>query len=130
MFTSGDTEVAAGQVWTDASGKCDPYLQQAYSELYKGFEGEALKNITRTLYGNVPAYTSYINPRTLGGASVSEPTQHPLWERSSAGSVAITNAVPNVGRPARRSCGLRRRRTASPTERWCSSSASWGYRTT
>ncbi len=95
----GDTEVAGGQVWTDASGKCDGYLQQAYSELYKGFEGESLTNIKRTLYGNIPAFTSYIKPATLGAVSVSEPTQHPLWERDSAGSVAITGAVPNVATP-------------------------------
>lgn len=95
----GDTEVAAGQVWTDASGKCDPYLQQAYSELYKGFEGGALKNITRTLYGNLPAYTSYLKPSTLGATNLSEPTVKPLWERDSAGSVAITGAAPNVAIP-------------------------------
>jgi hypothetical protein len=95
----GDTEVAAGQVWTDASGKCDGYLQQAYSELYKGFEGGALKNITRTVYGNLPAYTSYISPVTLGVLNLSEPTVKPLWERDSAGSVAITNAVPNTATP-------------------------------
>jgi hypothetical protein len=95
----GDTEVAAGQVWTDASGKCDGYLQQSYSELYKGFEGGALKNITRTVYGNLPAYTSYISPATLGVLNLSEPTIKPLWERDSAGSVSITNAVPNVATP-------------------------------
>lgn len=95
----GDTEVAAGQVWTDVSGKCDPYLQQAYSELFKGFEGGGLKNITRTLYGNLPAYTSYIRPATLGAVNLSEPTIKPLWERDSAGSVAITGAVPNTSTP-------------------------------
>jgi hypothetical protein len=95
----GDTEVAAGQVWTDASGKCDPYLQQAFSELYKGMEAGGLKNITRTLYGNLPAYTSYIKPSTLGATNLSEPSIKPLWERSSAGSVAITGAAPNVATP-------------------------------
>jgi len=95
----GDTEVAAGQVWTDASGKCDPYLQQAYSELYKGFESGGLKNITRTLYGNLPAYTSYLKPSTFGATNFSEPIQKPLWERDSAGSVAITNAAPNTSTP-------------------------------
>lgn len=95
----GDTEVAAGQVWTDASGKCDPYLQQAYSELYKGFEGAGVRNIVRTLYGNVPAYTSYINPATFGATNFSEPAIKPLYERDSAGSVAITNAAANTATP-------------------------------
>ena len=95
----GDTEVAAGQVWTDASGKCDPYIQQAYSELYKGMELAGLKNITRTLYGNLPAYTSYISPATFGASNFSEPTQKPLWERDSAGSVSVTGAVPNTATP-------------------------------
>src|SRR6185295_19173917 len=95
----GDTEVAAGQVWTDASGKCDPYLQQAYSELFKGMESGELKNITRTLFGNVPAYTSYIRPATFGAANFSEPAQRPLFERDSAGSKTITNAVPNTATP-------------------------------
>jgi hypothetical protein len=95
----GDTEVAAGQVWTDASGKCDPYLQQAFSELYKGMESGGLKNITRTRYGNLPAYTSFIKPSTMGAANFSEPTMNPLWERDSAGSVAITGAAPNTATP-------------------------------
>lgn len=92
----GDTEVAAGQVWTDASGKCDPYLQQAYSELYKGFEGAGVRNIIRTLYGNLPAYTSYINPATFGATNFSEPVAKPLYERDVTGTVSITNAAPNT----------------------------------
>ena len=95
----GDTEVAAGQVWTDASGKCDPYLQQAYGELFKGMESGGLKNITRTLYGNVPAYTSYINPATFGATNFSAPCEKPLYERDSAGSVSITGAAPNTSTP-------------------------------
>lgn len=95
----GDTEVAAGQVWTDASGKCDPYLQQAFSELYNGMEGAGVKNLVRTLYGNLPAYTSYLKPATFGAANFADPVERPLWERDSAGSVAITNAVPNVATP-------------------------------
>lgn len=102
----GDTEVPAGQVWTDASGKCDPYLQQAFSELYKGFEGAAVKNITRTVYAVLPAYTSYFKPsffkQRIFGVSVgdainslgnfSEPVDRPLWERSVLpGGVGITN---------------------------------------
>ena len=95
----GDTEVAAGQVWTDASGKCDVYLQQAYSELYKGMEGAGVQNIIRTLYGNLPAYTSYINPATFGASNFSEPAAHPLFERDVAGTVSITGAVPNTATP-------------------------------
>lgn len=95
----GDTEVAAGQVWTDASGKCDPYIQQAYSELFKGFESGGIDNIKRTLYGNVPAYTSYIKPATYGAVNFSEPVEKPLFERDSAGSVTVTGAVPNTVTP-------------------------------
>lgn len=112
----GDTEVSAGQVYTDANGKCDPYLQQAYSELYKGFEGAAVKNITRTVYAVLPAYTSYFKPalfsvRTSGFAdpgdnitstgNFSEPTDHPLWERSNPpgdlGGSSIVSITPFVG---------------------------------
>jgi hypothetical protein len=95
----GDTEVPAGQIWTNASGKCDPYIQQAYSELYKGMESGAVRNVFRTLYGNLPAYTSYINPATFGATNFSEPVEKPLFERDSSGTVAITNAVPNTATP-------------------------------
>lgn len=95
----GDTEVAAGQVWTDASGKCDPYLQQAFSELFKGMEGAGVKNVVRTLYGNLPAYTSYLKPATFGATNLADPVERPLWERASSGVVAITNAVPNTATP-------------------------------
>lgn len=95
----GDTEVAAGQVWTDASGKCDPYLQQAFSELYNGMEMAGVKNTVRTLYGNLPAYTSYLKPSTFGAANFADPVERPLLERDSAGSVAITNAVANTATP-------------------------------
>jgi hypothetical protein len=80
-FHMSDTQVAGGQVWTDASGKIQPYLQQAFSELYKGFEGAAVKNITRTLYGILPANSSYFSPTAFGAANFSEPTIKPLWER-------------------------------------------------
>ena len=102
----GDTEVAAGQVWTDASGKCDTYIQQAYSEIFKGFESGGVKNIERTLYGNVPAYTSYIKPATFGAVNFSEPADRPLFERDSAGSVAITGAAPNVVTPGQSFCRI------------------------
>lgn len=95
----GDTELAAGQVWTDASGKCDPYIQQAFSELYKGMEGAGVKNIVRTLYGNLPAYTSYLKPATFGATNFADPVENPLWERDPGGTVAVTNAVPNTATP-------------------------------
>jgi hypothetical protein len=95
----GDTEVAAGQVWTDASGKCDPYIQQSYSELYDGMRSAGVRNTVRTSYGRLPAYTSYINPATLGVTNFGEPTQHPLWDRTDEDSIAITGAAANTSTP-------------------------------
>jgi len=92
-FHIGDTQIPGGQVWTNASGKLDPYLQQAYSELYKGFEGAAVANIKRTIYGIVPAYTSYINPQNFGAKNFSEPTIKPLWERPADTTIDFIDAI-------------------------------------
>jgi hypothetical protein len=95
----GDTMLPAGSVWSDANGKLDPYVQQAYSELYKGFEGAGVENIVRTLYGIAPAYTSYISPASYGAVNFSEPTFKPLWESGVGKFASITSLTPITSFP-------------------------------
>ena len=86
------TQVSTGEVFTDAF--LVPYFGEGYRRLFNNLMG-ASKRVERTVYLNLPAFTTVLIPSTVGITDMQEPEL--LEERIGTSQVAITsttNATP------------------------------------
>lgn len=85
----GDTEVAGGQIYTDAL--LLPHIQEATRALWRGLRNLAVPRVKRTVYYTLPANTSFFSP-TILMSDFSEPADM-VAQRGGLTSVAVSNAV-------------------------------------
>lgn len=86
----GDTQVAAGQLYTNDFQV--PFLNLAYQELWSRGSMCGLDRVQREGYYLLPAFTGIFNPVSAGLTNFREPVE--IWERGSATAFAVTNAQP------------------------------------
>ncbi len=84
----GDTEVEAGEVYTDA--KLTPFYQTAYGEIISKLVSIGASDIILTGHYNLPARTSYLTPAQIGISDMDEPVH--MWERGALTKAAVTAA--------------------------------------
>lgn len=85
----GDTEVSGGQIYTNAL--LDPSIQSAYACLFRVMARHSLPLPIRQSYYNLPAYTSYLLPSSMGISNFGEPASvNPVSERAPHNSASVT----------------------------------------
>jgi hypothetical protein len=87
----GDTEVAAGQMWTDA--RLQEHYNRAYALLYHMLSLHDSKLLRRTAYFNLPAYQTLLMPAQMGITNLGEPKD--IWARIVDKEYAVTGATPH-----------------------------------
>jgi hypothetical protein len=75
--------------WGLGNAVLQPFLNQAYSEMWQAMEQLQVARATREFYFLVPAYTSLLDPTTAGVTDMGEPEQ--VWERGGLTSVQIAS---------------------------------------
>ncbi len=91
--TLGDTQIAAGEVFTDAI--LSPHFAVAYAELWRALQNVQSPLVQREAYWNVPANTGVVAPSTMFIANLGEPLI--VEERGGMTSWNVSNAVPGSG---------------------------------
>lgn len=86
----GDTQTAAGEVFTDSL--LEPHYVTAYAELFRALIGSQNPRVRQETYYDVPAYTGYLDPATAGIPNLGE--LETIEERGDVTEWAISNAVP------------------------------------
>lgn len=89
-YLLGDTEVAAGQLYTDAFQA--PLTNLAYQELFSRLLAAGAPRVQRESYYLLPAYTPIFTPALAGISNFGSPEQ--VWERGGAVAYAISGATP------------------------------------
>jgi hypothetical protein len=90
----GDTEVAGGQIYTNAL--LLPHIQAACRELWRGMRNLAVPRVSRVFYYTLPANTSVFYPSTALITDFSEPSG-PISRRGSLTTVAVAAATQASG---------------------------------
>ncbi|NBW07808.1 MAG: hypothetical protein EBR82_07255 [Caulobacteraceae bacterium] len=90
----GDTEVAGGQIYTNAL--LLPHIQAACRELWRGMRTLAVPRVSRTFYYTLPANTSVFYPSTALITDFSEPSG-PVSVRGSLTSIGVAAATQASG---------------------------------
>jgi len=92
----GDTEIAGGQLWTNAA--LQTFLNQAYGEMLRAFAQSSIARIYRRSYYNLPANTSYLAPATASITNFGEPAVHSgVAERAVRNTSTVTGAALGAG---------------------------------
>ncbi len=89
----GDTKTAVGETFTDAI--LQPHYQSAYSELFRSLQAASSPLIEQVAYYNVPVYTGYLKPSTLGISNLGN--IQGIAERGSVSAWAISGVTPGAG---------------------------------
>lgn len=84
---------AAGEVFTDDI--LQPHYQFAFSELFRAMQSTQNPRIRQETYWDVPAFTGYVDPATMGIANLGEIES--VEERGGVTSWAISNVVAGSG---------------------------------
>ncbi len=87
----GDTEVAGGQIYTDAL--LLPHIQNATRALWRGMRNLAIPRVRRALYYTLPANTSVFYPATALVTDFSDPSG-PVAARGGVTMIANIAATP------------------------------------
>lgn len=97
---TGDTQIAGGQIFTNAYlygqvlGATPPYsgvggpMQSAYNWLFERMRTENDRRSRRTSFALINANINYINPLTIGIGNMGNPID--IWERGSVTSLPVT----------------------------------------
>ena len=86
----GDTEVSAGQMWTDA--RLLEHYKRAYALLYHMLSIHDSKLLRRTAYFNLPAYQTLLTPTQMGISNLGEPKD--IWARVVDKELSVAACVP------------------------------------
>jgi hypothetical protein len=89
-YLLGDTEVAAGQLYTDAFQA--PLLNLAYQDMFQRLYGVGADRIQAEGYYLLPAYTPIFTPSLAGMSNFGGPNE--VWDRGGVTAYAISGAVP------------------------------------
>lgn len=90
-YLLGDTEVAGGQVYTDAFQA--PLLNLRYQEMYQRLYGVGAERVQAEGYYLLPPYTPIFTPSLAGMTNFGGPNE--VWERGGTTAYAISGAVPS-----------------------------------
>jgi hypothetical protein len=89
----GDTKTAAGEVFVDSL--LAPHFQTAYAELFRTLQAASSPLIEQDAYFDVPAFTGYLKPSTIGITSLGNIQS--IFERGNITSWAISAVTPGAG---------------------------------
>ncbi len=89
----GDTQTAAGEVYVDAI--LQPFLKYSYAEFFRANQASQNPRVRQETYWNVPAYTGYVDPATMGIENLGE--IETIEERGGVTAWAISGVSPGSG---------------------------------
>jgi hypothetical protein len=89
-YLLGDTEVAAGQLYTDAFQA--PLLNIRYQDMFQRLQSVGAARVQAEGYYLLPAYTPIFTPSLAGMSNFGGPNE--VWERGGTTAYAISGAVP------------------------------------
>lgn len=92
----GDTEVFGGQLFTDSF--LQPFFASAYQSLYTWLERNGGSKLRRTQFYNLPAYTGYLKPDSIGISNIGNPIN--IWDRPIGVALTSTVAALNAASPS------------------------------
>lgn len=99
--TVQEVKVAARTYAGDPNGRVltsdvlQPYLNTAYSEIFRAMQATQSQRVRQETYYDLPAYTMVLDPATANIANLGE--IETVEERGGVTEVAITGAVPGAG---------------------------------